>query len=109
VLHLRSGDLSVAGPDTVSGCGNSGRGDGADGVHYCFYAKFSKPVAGYRTWNGSNVSLDAAQSGSRIGFSTDYTARAGQQIEVRVGFSYISAEQAQKNLDHETPPGDSMP
>lgn len=103
VLHMRSGEFSVSGADAVSGCGNSGRADGANGVHYCFYAKFSKPVTGYHTWNGSNLSQDAAQSGNRIGFDTDFAARAGEQIEVRVGLSYISVEQAQKNLEHEIP------
>jgi predicted alpha-1,2-mannosidase len=103
VLHLRSGELSVPDADSVSGCGNSGRADGVDGVRYCFYARFSKPAAGYRTWNGSNVSREAAQSGRSIGFGTDFASRAGEQVEVRVGFSYISAEEAQKNLEHEIP------
>src|ERR1035438_5392177 len=69
-LSVRNGEIEVAGPDAVSGSGNPGRGGGTDGPRYFFYAEFSKPVAGYRTWSGSNVSQDAKQSGGNIGFTT---------------------------------------
>jgi predicted alpha-1,2-mannosidase len=102
-LSLRNGDIEVAGPDSVSGSANSGRSDGAEGVRYFFYAEFSKPVAAYRTWSGANISGDAKQSGGSVGFATDFAARAGEQVEVRVGISYISADQAKKNLLREIP------
>jgi predicted alpha-1,2-mannosidase len=101
-LNLRSGAIEVVGPDAVSGSGGNGRGAGT-GVRFYFYAEFSKPVAGYRTWNGSNLSEDAKQSGNRIGFATDFAARAAERVEVRVGISYISAEQAKKNLESQIP------
>jgi len=92
-LSVRNGDIEVTGPDSVSGAG----------AHNFFYAEFSKPVAGYRTWNGSNLSQDAKQSGANAGFATDFAAAVGERIEVRVGISHISLEQAKKNLLEEIP------
>ncbi len=103
VLNLRNGDLEVVGPDAVAGSGNSGRSEGTDGVHYFFYAQFSRPVAGYRTWGGGNVGNDAKRSGSNVGFATDFASDAGQQVEVRVGISHISIDQAKANLLREIP------
>jgi predicted alpha-1,2-mannosidase len=102
-LSLRNGAIEVAGPDAVSGSGSSGRNEGTDGAHYFFYAEFSKPVAGFRTWSGSNLSQDAKQSGGNVGFATDFAASAGEQIGVRVGISHISVDQAKKNLLREIP------
>ena len=103
-LALRNGDLDV-GTHSVSGsgAGNAGRNGGGDGAPYFFYAEFSRPLAGYRTWRGSNISEEAKQSGGGIGFATDFASTAGQQVEVRVGISHISVEQARKNLEHEIP------
>src|ERR1017187_301062 len=102
-LSLRNGEIEVTGPDSVSGSGSSGRGEATDGAHYFFYAEFSKPVAGYRTWSGSNLSEAAKQSGGSVGLATDFAASAGEQIEIRVGISHISVDQAKKNLVREIP------
>jgi len=108
-LSLRNGEIEVTGPDSVSGSGGGGRGGrgggGGGGGRFFFHAEFSKPVAGYRTWAGSNLSQDAKQSGGNVGFATDFAATAGERIEVRMGISYISAEQAKQNLAHANPHG----
>jgi predicted alpha-1,2-mannosidase len=102
-LSLRSGAIEVAGPDAVSGSGNSARAGADGGVPYFFYAEFSRPLAGYRTWSGGNLSGDPRQSGGNVGFITDFAATAGQPVEVRVGISHIGVEQAKKNLRREIP------
>lgn len=99
VLSMRNGELEVVGPSAVAGRGNSGRG--SDGVPYFFYAEFSKPVAGYSTWGGLNLSHEAKRSGSNVGFATDFASDARQQVEVRVGISHISIDQAKANLGRE--------
>jgi predicted alpha-1,2-mannosidase len=68
-----------------------------------FYAQFSRPLHSYQTWNGKDLSHDAGQSGDNIGIVTDIATTAGEQIEVRVGISYISADQARRNLEGEIP------
>jgi predicted alpha-1,2-mannosidase len=68
-----------------------------------FYAQFSKPFVSYQTWSGEELSHAAKQDGSRVGFVTDAETKPGEQIEVRVGISYISVEQARRNLEREIP------
>jgi len=97
-LGLPSGEIEVVG-DSVAGSGG-GRGDGG---RYFFYAEFSKPLAGYRTWRGSNLSQEAKQSGGNVGFATDFAATAGEEVEVRVGISHIGPDQAKANLAREIP------
>ena len=57
----------------------------------------------YQTWRKDGLSHEARQIGDQIGFVSDGATRAGEQIEVRVGISYISTEQARQNLVREIP------
>ena len=66
-----------------------------------FYAEFSKPFRHYQTWQKDALSQNPNQAGNHIGFVADESGAGGDQIEVRVGLSYISTEQAQKNLKRE--------
>lgn len=68
-----------------------------------FYAEFSRPFGGSMTWQGKTISSQAKQAGDEIGFVSDVTTTAGEQIEVRMGISYISKEQARRNLEREIP------
>ncbi|HVC90399.1 MAG TPA: GH92 family glycosyl hydrolase [Acidobacteriaceae bacterium] len=68
-----------------------------------FYAEFSKPFDAYQTWQNGNLTQDAKQTGDHIGFVANYTTTANERIEVRVGISYISVEQAHRNLQREIP------
>ncbi|HEX4136375.1 MAG TPA: GH92 family glycosyl hydrolase [Bryobacteraceae bacterium] len=68
-----------------------------------FYIEFSRPFNNYQTWQNDDLSHAAKQSGDQIGFVTDSSSIAGEQIGVRVGLSYISAEQARRNLEREIP------
>jgi predicted alpha-1,2-mannosidase len=71
-----------------------------------FYAEFSKPVASYQTWAGTQLAHNASENGDRVGFVSDAATQAGDVIEVRVGISYISTEQAKNNLEREIPTWD---
>ncbi len=68
-----------------------------------FYAEFSKPFDAYQTWQNGNLTQDAKQTGDHIGFVANYTTTANEPIEVRIGISYISVEQAHRNLQREIP------
>jgi predicted alpha-1,2-mannosidase len=68
-----------------------------------FYAEFSRPIRSYQTWQGGELGHSANQTGDRIGFVTNFAAAANDVIEVRVGLSYISADQARRNLQREIP------
>jgi predicted alpha-1,2-mannosidase len=66
-----------------------------------FFAEFSQPLKGYKTWRGEELSSATTQSGDHIGFVSDSPTAAGQVLEVRMGISYISTEQAKRNLDEQ--------
>lgn len=68
-----------------------------------FYAEFSRPFTCFHTWKNGGVSQALEQKGNQIGFVTDDATTAGEQIEVRIGISLISAEQAHRNLEREIP------
>ncbi|HWC97706.1 MAG TPA: GH92 family glycosyl hydrolase [Candidatus Sulfopaludibacter sp.] len=91
-LNVRGGQVETAGADAVSGSGSAGRNEGAAGIHYFFYAEFSKALP-----------RDASQASVRGSFVADFPTTVGEFIEVRVGTSHISVEQAKKNLQREIP------
>lgn len=66
-----------------------------------FYAEFSRPFGSYQTWREGQLSKDPTQKGDRIGFVSDFPSLVGDSIEVKVGWSFISAEQARRNLQRE--------
>lgn len=68
-----------------------------------FYAVFSKPFHSYQTWQDGNLTHEATQTGEHIGFVSDSPTSTNESIEVRVGISYISEEQARRNLEREIP------
>ncbi|MHB1020962.1 MAG: GH92 family glycosyl hydrolase, partial [Acidobacteriaceae bacterium] len=108
-LSLGSGaEFSVVGNRIVQGdeqvTGPVGKVVDPKGVtREYFYAEFSRPFDSYQTWNHDSLMSDAKQVGDRIGFVANYVTTAEEPIEVRVGLSYISVEQARRNLQQEIP------
>jgi predicted alpha-1,2-mannosidase len=68
-----------------------------------FYAEFSRPIEAYQTWNHGLMTQNGRQSGDDVGLVADFSTTASEVIEVRVGISYISVEQAKRNLEREIP------
>jgi predicted alpha-1,2-mannosidase len=107
VLSLRDhSEIAVVGDRVVEGSerihGNSANTSGTSGeTRQYFYAEFSRPVTNWQTWKEGMFSHDKKQSGDGIGFVTDMATNQGEQVEVRVGISYISAEQAKRNLEED--------
>jgi len=72
-----------------------------------FHAEFSQPFAVYGTWKNKEVIPNSrVQSGEEIGVFITYHTPCGERVEVKVGISYISTDQAYKNLAHEIPDWD---
>ncbi|KAJ8132997.1 hypothetical protein O1611_g635 [Lasiodiplodia mahajangana] len=70
-----------------------------------FVARFSEPFASYGTTSARNISEGTHDSsgeslGAYVRFSPETT-----RVEVRTGISFVSIEQARKNLDIEIPDG----
>jgi predicted alpha-1,2-mannosidase len=71
-------------------------------VYFC--AKFSKPFSSFGTWNELNIrSGSMEESGLSVGAFVDYVTSEDETIEVKVGISYTSIDQARLNLDTEIP------
>jgi predicted alpha-1,2-mannosidase len=71
-------------------------------VYFC--AQFSKPFNSYGTWEGKNIKSGLRkQSGYQIGAFVDYVTSEDETIEVKVGISYTSIDQARLNLKKEIP------
>jgi predicted alpha-1,2-mannosidase len=71
-------------------------------VYFC--AKFSKPFTSFGTWNEENIKAGSKEdTGKYIGAYVDYETSENETIEVKVGISYTSIEQARLNLDTEIP------
>jgi predicted alpha-1,2-mannosidase len=96
------GVTAIQGSERITGPVGEVSGNPGETREY-FYAEFSKPFSVYRTWMGDELMQKSKQSGSSIGFVTDNATQDGEQIEVRVGISYISADQAHRNLEREIP------
>jgi putative alpha-1,2-mannosidase len=71
---------------------------------FYFYAKFSKPFKSFGSWNGEKAfSGSNTQSGTNVGVFANYSTSKGEQVEVKIGVSNESIEQAQKNLEKDIP------
>jgi predicted alpha-1,2-mannosidase len=67
-----------------------------------FYSYFSSAPEAYGTWNGLKMNDNSAeQTGADIGAYLKFKVKEGESVEVRVGISYISIEQAKLNIDSE--------
>src|SRR6185437_6846397 len=107
VLSMKDGaELRVVGDSAVEGSERAGgtvaklsEHDGETREY--FYAEFSKPFRHFQTWQKDALSQSPTQAGDHIGFVAEEGGAGGDQVEVRVGVSYISTEQAQKNLKRE--------
>jgi predicted alpha-1,2-mannosidase len=96
------GENAIQGSQRISGPVGKIQESGNETREY-FYAQFSRPIGSYKTWVNDELSGAAKQAGDNIGFVTDEATTAGELIEVRVGISYISTEQARRNLEREIP------
>lgn len=91
------GDSAVEGSEQVGGTVAQLSEKNGETREY-FYAEFSKPFTHAETWRKNMLSQGKEQIGDHIGFVAEESGTSGDQVEIRVGFSYISTEQAQKNL-----------
>lgn len=98
-------DKTVAGSQRIDGPIAETVGGSGETRQY-FYAELSRALPGSQTWQNGVLSPEKKQSGDHVGFVTDTPATAGETIEVKVGISYISVEQARRNLEREIPDWD---
>jgi predicted alpha-1,2-mannosidase len=95
------------GRDTVSGWVRSGMFCGADNLYQVyFWAEFDRPFASAGTWEGSTVSPAGGQgataSGPDCGAFVTFDTHGDRTVQVRVGISFTSVDNARANLRAES-------
>ena len=68
-----------------------------------FVARFSKPAASFGTWKKGSLKVSKEESGGDIGAFFRFSTAGGEPLEVKVGVSYVSVENARLNLETEIP------
>ena len=71
-----------------------------------YYMVLDTPAAATQTWTGNTLAAtrDATVgAGTPIGATFDFTTKANQVVQAKVGISFISAEQAKQNVQQEVP------
>lgn len=92
-------EASIYCPYTAGGWGH---GDGHVSYTLHVYAQFNRPFDTYGIWdNGADLGAKAAYHGENSGFYAEYATTEGEEILLKAGISYISAENARKNLEAE--------
>jgi predicted alpha-1,2-mannosidase len=92
----RNGRLEVLDKNSVRGFEDD------EHVRYYFYALFSKPSESFKTALGSVISeAGTTVEGKNSAVAMNYVASEDMVIEVKIGISFISLDQAQENVKKE--------
>ena len=74
------------------------------GTRHYFYAESSRPFTVWGAWEGSKVSPGLiTETGTDIGMAVTFPGSSADWVEWRVGISYISVEQARRNVEEQIP------
>lgn len=91
-----SGELASE-KNTISGY------DTYDGIKTWLYLEFESEPGGVKAFEGGELSDRTSVSGRRAGLLISFGNEGQDELRIRYGISYISAEQARKNLIHDIP------
>lgn len=75
---------------------------GAGGLKAYFVARFNRPFQSFSTWsNGESVEGRTFAEGNDAGVNLNFGNLQNQAVEMQIGISYVSVENARENLDAE--------
>jgi len=75
---------------------------GPKDVKIYFVIRFDKPFQTLNGWKGARRLKDLTTlSGDSLGVSAGYDVKAGEQLQMKIGISYTSIDNARKNLETE--------
>ena len=66
-----------------------------------FYMETDTPVADIHTWNGSRYGTEMSHQGNDLGSVLSFDVKKGQCVQIKVGISPISSEQAKIDMQAE--------
>jgi len=83
----------------ITGYVRNNHGGVPDNFHNYFVAEFDRDFTLARTWTGAEAPTNAtSREGDHVGAVVSFKTRKGEQVHVRVASSFISPEQALRNL-----------
>jgi predicted alpha-1,2-mannosidase len=92
----------IPGQNKVIGICRNNNGGVPDNFSNYFVIVFDRPFSGYGTWTPDAVKPGVAKLSDRhVGAYVKFDASVGKVVGCKVASSYISPEQAQRNLDRE--------
>lgn len=69
-----------------------------------FLIQCDKEINDWGTWNEKEIHANSLeQFGTRMGAYVGFKTKPGEVVHIRIGTSFISIDQARKNLEHEIP------
>ncbi|HKJ33808.1 MAG TPA: hypothetical protein VKA34_18395, partial [Balneolales bacterium] len=93
VMMKSKGSLHLSSPNVLEGKTK------IHGVPYYIYLSFSQPVHAVKTWRfDKNPGKGRQMAGKKIGMTLDFQGTNTNMIQIKAGLSYISLDQAKKNM-----------
>jgi predicted alpha-1,2-mannosidase len=97
---LQNAEIKILNDNTIEGSQSYPKGDPKRRIY--FHSEFSKPIGQFGSLIGEETKAnEKVQAGNNIGIYATYATAKGEQIQVKTGFSFISVQQAQENLEKE--------
>lgn len=97
----RGSQVKVLDDRTVAGYTTRNSGGVPDNFRNYFIIRFDKPIETYRIFDGGQEIKGDAVTGKHALAAVYFTTRRGERVTARVASSFISAEQAVRNLETE--------
>ncbi|RSV17029.1 glycoside hydrolase family 92 protein [Sphingomonas sp. ABOLF] len=86
----------------ITGYVRNNHGGVPDNFHNYFVAEFDHDFTVTRTWDDNGqVTAERSREGDHVGAVVSFKTQAGEQVGVKVASSFISPEQAVRNLERE--------
>jgi predicted alpha-1,2-mannosidase len=105
LLIRTDGSLSIH-KNEVTGVYNDKIGGGKRDFNLYLVAEFDRPFEKVETWEDNKVRNKTETSGTNCGVILAFDCSTNAVVQVRVGISYISVENAEENLKQENPSWD---
>ena len=97
----RQGAVKLSNGHLIEGYETAHRGD-VTGKKQYFYCDLSKPIGSFGTWLGKKIFHSVKeQKGDSIGLFIAFPVSGGEQIDLKIGFSDLSVEEAGQFLENE--------
>jgi predicted alpha-1,2-mannosidase len=107
--RIAASQVDIVSPTEVSGSSSVTGGWNKQTEPYTvyFYAVTDTPAKSWGTWRDGHLhpgrQSEDPQAGSKTGAWLSFTTRQGQQVRLKIGISFVSVDQAKRNVTAEIP------